>query len=160
MNQPSVTAVAVESDLLYAVSHSGHLLPLYVYGPLTTAGAPADVPFLGEWPPYASGYAAHYVPVPALDPAAIPDSLEDAFWSQPRPAGERGWVQAVYQGYPLYLWGDGTGPDPAGVLPPPGDTAMFVRASTALRGGPVARPEAGGARAGGGVGTPPESLGP
>lgn len=123
-----------------------------MYGPLTAAGAPADVPFLDEWPPYASGYAAHYLPVPALDPAAIPDALEGGFWSQPRPAGERDWAQAVYQGYPLYLWGDGTAPDPAGLLAPPGE-AMFARASAALRGGTVARPR-------GGVGQPPESIGP
>ncbi|MFC4426478.1 hypothetical protein [Deinococcus navajonensis] len=167
IQEPRILAVTVRDESLYAVSKAGHLLPLYYYGPLLDPrdAVPAadlkvpeawtqNVPFIEDWEPYARVFVRGYVPVPALSADVLPDDIEAHFTTQPRPDGsERPWTQAVYGGYPLYIFGSGEAPDPAGLEERDNPTLMFRQARRGMKYGPIAGVE-------GGVKVPPVDLGP
>ncbi|MFC4638776.1 hypothetical protein [Deinococcus hohokamensis] len=167
IQEPRILAVTVRDKYLYAVSKAGHLLPLYYYGPLLDPrdAAPADglrqpetwtqnVPFIEDWEAYARVFVKEYVPVPELSADVLPDDIEVHFSAQPRPEGsERPWAQAVYGGYPLYIFGSGEEPDPAGLEERDNPTLMFRQARRGMKHGPITGVD-------GGVGIPPTDLGP
>ncbi|MVN86986.1 hypothetical protein GO986_09430 [Deinococcus sp. HMF7620] len=89
---------------LYAVSHAGEPLALYVFAPLAQAyGGQYEVPFAPSWPQYNQDFVLQYVPMPVLSPDQLPDDLEKHITSQAREGDPvRPWEQMLYQGWPLY----------------------------------------------------------
>ncbi|WP_135230354.1 hypothetical protein [Deinococcus fonticola] len=110
---PSLLAVAVYRNHLYTVSAFGILLPLYYYGPLRQLPPTEDVPFADQWAGYIQGYITSFYPTPRFAQAQLPHTINrDFHWQSRAGAGSRTWEQAVYRGWPLYIYGDGTQPDP------------------------------------------------
>ena len=145
---PHIIAVTVRDGYLYAVSKAGQLLALYFYSPLLnsndgfgrslTAAPVEKVPFVDHWPLYTKGFVEGYMPVPTLEKDVLPDDIEDYFGRQPRPDSPgRPWDQAVFGGYPLYIFGDGTTPDPTGSEVGDAPTSLFQQVRASFKHGPI-----------------------
>lgn len=108
-NRPQVQTVKAVGGFLVAETADGRKFPVYLYAALLLPRneAPGDVAFIDDWPDYVEYLAALYLPVPAsITPG---DNLNKTDFSvQSRANGPRGrtWRQAVYKGYPIYIFGD------------------------------------------------------
>lgn len=153
---PDILAVTVHDTYLYAVSKSGYLLPLYYYGPADVEPGQKvqDTPFVDDWPDYARDFVLSYYPLPELSNEKLPDDIEQKFEAQQREQSHlRPWAQAVYGGYPVYIYGDGSSADPATLGDPKASIKhLFRRVPQDLSGGPITGT--------GGVTRPPAELGP
>jgi len=128
--RPALISIEEASGQLFGTDAHGWW-PLYRYTPLQAAILSGqDVPYAHLWPEHLKLFIYKYLPVPMMAPQQLPPELIEPFGAVTRSGGGlRPWIQATYQGWPLYLYDQDEAGSPAhGSVP-----ALFSVLDTGVR---------------------------